>query len=215
MRFSCLPKYIDASRIGYSVPRSLPGVALRPPSRFSGLRLFPPSKESESYSHRLRTLFRDPFRSRPLARSTEVVRAQGSSLEVSVPFSGRKSANRLLFGSTRTPSLPGLSQAFEGLVLADLCGSVSRRCRSWGFGPPELLLRRTLPGLVARRSPLSVHPSSRRTSAAPTGAFVRSQSAFDPGVFHPTSNRCSPGLFIASTALRLPGLTISRRFFRS
>jgi len=34
------------------------------------LRLLPLSKESGRFSHRLRTLFRDPIRSRPLARAT-------------------------------------------------------------------------------------------------------------------------------------------------
>jgi hypothetical protein len=48
------------------------------------------------------------------------------------------SANRLLSGSTRTPSLYDLSQVLEGLILAELCRLVSSCCRSWGSSPSEL-----------------------------------------------------------------------------
>jgi hypothetical protein len=49
------------------------------------------------------------------------------------------SANRLLSGSTRTPSLFDLSQVLEGFILAEHCRLVSSCCRSWGSSPSEHL----------------------------------------------------------------------------
>jgi hypothetical protein len=60
-----------ASRTGYSVPRSLLGVATNgSPSRFSGPRLSPSSKDDGSSSHRLQLFYRDPFRHRLLPLPT-------------------------------------------------------------------------------------------------------------------------------------------------
>jgi len=42
-------------------------------------------------------------------------------------------------GSTRTPSLPGLSQTLEGLILTHPCGRVSCRYRSWGCALQSVL----------------------------------------------------------------------------
>jgi hypothetical protein len=55
----------DASRTGYSVPRSLRGVTTSgSPSRCSGPRLSPSSEDDGSSSHRLQLFYRDPFRHR-------------------------------------------------------------------------------------------------------------------------------------------------------
>lgn len=164
---------------------------------------------------RLRTLFRDPVRSRPLARSTEVGRAQGSSLEVLHPFSGHESASRRLPGSTRAPSLLGLSQTLEGFILADPCGFVSRRCRSWGstlqsFSLASELFRARRPAIPSRRFSASPKDHGRALRGlCPLAVRIRTgrvSSQFEPML---------SWAFQASTALRLSGIPVSRRFIRS
>jgi hypothetical protein len=81
-----------------------------------------------------------PFECRPgLLRRRTVAALQGSSPEVSRPFSGHK------FGESAyrpvppgTPSLFDLSQVLEGFVLAEPRRLVSSCCRSWGSSPSEL-----------------------------------------------------------------------------
>jgi len=119
------------------------------------LRLFPLSIESRALSHRLRTSSETPAEAACSLSRPKSFEPKAPPMRFSSPPAVYSQQVGSLPGSTRTPSLLGLSQTLEGFILTDLCGSISRRSRSWGFHPPELFLRRTLPGLVARR-PLSV-----------------------------------------------------------
>jgi hypothetical protein len=152
-------RVFDASRTGYSVPRSPLGVTFRlalgvfrhrachhPPKKvMHPLSGFGPSSEAPSGAapghHDGRTVAR-AFRA--------------SSHEVSCPFSGRQLGESALvrFHAERL-SLPGVSHALEGLILTEPCGLVSCRCRSWGSAPSELfpageLLRARHPAIPSR-----------------------------------------------------------------
>lgn len=101
----------------------------------------PLSIESGSSSLRLRALFRDPNRvplSFPFDGKPSAGCGELPPLRFPAPSADTCSANRLLSGSTQTPSLFDLSQILEGFILAELCRLVSSCCRSWGSTPSEL-----------------------------------------------------------------------------
>lgn len=121
--------------------------------------------------------FRDPFRRCPDSWRCGKPHhpARSSSHEVLRPSSGHHCANRQLPGSTRTPSPYDFSQVLEGLILAQLCGLVACRCRSWGFSAPQgFSPPHDSTALVRRRSPPGV-PCFRR-SRAPSGVSVMRRS---------------------------------------
>lgn len=138
MRLSCLSEYFDACRTGYLVPRN-------PLRRFDVPEVLPARVVPALYRKR----FILSQASNPLQRPrrvppwflfdggpSRVYRAP--PLRFLAPSAVMGSANRLMSGSTRTPSLYDLSQVLEGFILAELCRFISSCCRSWGSSPPEL-----------------------------------------------------------------------------
>jgi hypothetical protein len=90
-----------------------------------------------------------------------------------------------------TPSLRGLFQTLEGLILTEPRGLVPCHKRSWGFcsprlSPPADLLRARHSKIPSRRFP----SPSEELPGAPPGRCIPRQSVASDGVFHPTSARC-------------------------
>lgn len=123
-----------------------------------------------------------------------------------------RSANRLLSGSTQTPSLFDLSQVLEGFILAKRCRLVSSCCRSWGSSPSELfptarLCRARHPVIPSRRFVLrpvvdGCAPRGLRRSAVrhPTQEYcILCQAAALMGFQSSSRRSCVPGWIRLST----------------
>lgn len=87
----------------------------------------------------------------------------------------------------RTPSLFGLSQTLEGLILNCPCGLVSCRCRSWGSSFKVFPLYRALPG-SSPGDPLSAFSAARHHKASEDSLRVSSRAA-PPGACAPAEVR--------------------------
>jgi hypothetical protein len=174
----------DASRTGYSVPRSLPGVATNgSPSRSSGPRLSPPSKDDGSSSHRLQLFYRDPFRHRPLPRRRRTASGFGSSSHgVLRPSSERAPVDRHVAGvPPPTPTLHGLSQTLEGFPHRHL-----RVC----FAPLPLMGFRPSRAFPSHRTLLGSSPSDTLSTFPHR---LRRTSSRVPRALCPTRVRCRSG----------------------
>lgn len=108
----------------------------------------------------------------------------------------------------QTPSHLGLLQTLVGLILADPCGLVSCRCRSWGFHPSELFPAGELYQARHLAIPSRRFSGSRRIRPHPQG-FLSVRSPY------PRREYCIPWQtvallgFIASTAFLRSGLDSS------
>ena len=108
------------------------------------------------------------------------------------------------------PSLRGLSQTLEGLILTEPCGLVSCHIRSWGFAPQGFSLPQTPPGsspfgtLSTFPSPPHPRPKPRlRRRVAPPGLCIPRQSVTTLGIFRPRMARYLLELFIPPLRLSL------------
>jgi len=113
----------------------------------------------------------------------------------SAPSASKHGESAIVPVPPETPSLHGLSQTLEGLILTEPCGLVPCHKRSWGFCstglfPTADLLRTRRPKTPSRRLP----GRSEELPTAPPGPCILRQSVASRGVFHPPSTRCPPEL---------------------
>lgn len=159
----------------------------------------PPIFTSGSSSLRLGPSTETPLDAAPIPQqpTNRSMLLRSSSHEVLPPFSEtRSSESASATVPPVTPSLPGLSQTLEGLILATPCGLVSYRCRSWGllpsgYSPPTKPVQARHLG-----DPLSMLAAcSEEPPAHPQGVASRESPCTENGVLHPIPGRDPPGLF--------------------
>jgi hypothetical protein len=168
----------------------------------------PPARTGGSSSHRLGPPSETSCGRRLSPRCERQAEAagEGSSHEVLRPFSDITQRVGILLGSTQAPSLFGLSQTLEGLILVELRGPVSYRGRSWGLLAPQgFSPQQNSTNLVGWRNPLGVFPLPKKRPR-PQGIVSCSGPYLMDDVLQPPFGRCPPELQVSFVALRSFGL---------
>jgi hypothetical protein len=155
----------------------------------------PPSRShvSDSSSHELPASYRDPLGRYPFPSTTAGCDVQSwvPPMRSSAPSACKHGKSAIVPVPPETPSLLGLSQTLEGLILTEPRGLVPCHKRSWGsrssgLFPTADLLRIRHPKTPSRRFP----GHSEELPTAPPGVYILRQSVASSGVLHPPSTRC-------------------------